>query len=182
MVRSGPDPDESPLRETSGTVSGHPDGRVRVVLADDHTLVRRALRGLVDGCRDMAVVGEAGTGAEAVEHARILQPEVLTIDIGMPDLNGLDAIPLIRAQAPGTGVVVVTGHYGPTDLRRALRFGASGYITKVDTPELLLLALRAVARGQHFLSPRVTHLAVEGCARHEGIALPLAGTARPPVR
>jgi len=134
---------------------------VRVVLGDDHALVRKGLRSLIEACGDMAVVGEATTGAEAVEHGRLLRPDILTIDIGMPDLNGLDAIPLIRAQAPATGVVVVTGHYGPTDLRRALRFGARGYVTKSDEPEVLLLALRAVARGRYFLSPRVAHLVIE---------------------
>lgn len=137
--------------------------RIRVVLADSQALVRSALRGLIDAHGSFRVVGEAGTWGELDEVLGRVAPDVVTIDPAMPGLDGL-AVPLLRADTNGPAIVAIASGCGPADLRRALRLGVSGYVTRADGPEILWLALRAAARGQAFLSPRVTGILIAAIA------------------
>lgn len=137
--------------------------RIRVVLADGQTLVRSALRRLIDAHGSFRVVGEAGTWGELDEVLGRVAPDVVTIDPAMPGLDGL-AESLLRTHTSGPPIVAIASGHGPADLRRALRFGVSGYVTRADGPEVLWLALRAAVRGQAFLSPRVTSIVIAAVA------------------
>ena len=121
---------------------------VRVIIADDHPIVREGLQAVIDDQPDMVVVGQAATGAEAVVLAIAERPDVVLIDLRMPEVNGVDAIAAIRAQWPDARVLVLTTYDGDEDIYCALQAGAQGYLLK-DTPRADLLdAIRAVARGQ----------------------------------
>ncbi len=127
-----------------------------VLLADDHTLVRAGLRALVDGFQGFRVVAETGDGREAVRLARQLEPAVAIVDIAMPGLNGLDATALITRQCPGTQVVILSMHTAENYVLEALRAGAVGYVVKDAAVAELENALRAIARGERWLSPTVS--------------------------
>ncbi|WP_041938710.1 MULTISPECIES: response regulator [Frankia] len=134
------------------------DGRVRVLIADDEALVRAGFRVLVDSAPDLAVIAEAGTGAQAVRLARHLRPDVVLMDIRMPIMDGLEAMRIIAAD-PGTAatrVLVVTTFDQDEHVFAALRGGASGFVLKDTRPEDLLAAIRIVAAGDALLTPSVT--------------------------
>ena len=118
--------------------------RIRVVIADDHPVVREGLRSLILTAADMEVVGEAGTGAEAVAQAQALQPEVMLLDIRMPDGNGLAALNQIKAASPDTSVIMVTMHDNPDYISRAIAAGAAGYVLKAANRQDFLTAIRTV--------------------------------------
>jgi two-component system NarL family response regulator len=121
---------------------------LRVIIADDHPIVREGLQAVIDDQPDMAVVGQAATGADAVSSALTHRPDVILMDLRMPELNGVEAISAIRAQWPDAHVIVLTTYDGDEDIYRALQAGAQAYLLK-DTPRAELLeAIRAVARGQ----------------------------------
>jgi len=124
---------------------------IRVLVADDHAILRSGLRLLISGQPDMEVVGEAGDFAEAVELARSLQPDVITLDLTMPGGSGLGAIEKLRAAAPSARVVVLTMHEDPAYVRSALAAGASGFLVKSAADSALIAALRAVQRGRIFV-------------------------------
>lgn len=129
--------------------------KTRVLIADDHPIVREGLSAVIDDQPDMAVVGQAANGAEAVALALAHRPDVLLLDLRMPELNGVAAIRAIRAQWPQAHVVVLTTYDGDEDIYRALQAGAQAYLLK-DTPRAELLdVIRAVARGQRRLPPEV---------------------------
>ena len=128
---------------------------LRVIIADDHPIVREGLHAVVSDQPDMIVVGQAATGAEAVDLALSLRPDVVLLDLRMPELNGVDAIAAIRAGWPEARVLVLTTYDGDEDIYRALQAGAQAYLLK-DTPRAELLeAIRAVARGQKRIPPEV---------------------------
>lgn len=128
---------------------------VRILIADDHPIVREGLHAVVSDQPDMIVVGQAATGAEAVDLALSLRPDVVLLDLRMPELNGVDAIAAIRAGWPEARVLVLTTYDGDEDIYRALQAGAQAYLLK-DTPRAELLeAIRAVARGQKRIPPEV---------------------------
>ncbi len=118
--------------------------RIRVVIADDHPVVREGLRSMLSTAADMEVIGEAGSGAEAVAQARVLRPEVMLLDIRMPDGNGLAVLNQIKAVSPDTSVVMVTMHDNPDYLARAIAGGAAGYVLKEAQRHDLLTAVRTV--------------------------------------
>ena len=118
--------------------------RIQVVIADDHPVVREGLRSILVTAADMEVVGEAGTGAEAVAQAQALQPEVMLLDIRMPDGNGLEVLNQIKAVSPDTSVVMVTMHDNPDYISRAVAAGAAGYVIKEANRHELLTAIRTV--------------------------------------
>ncbi|MEX0787854.1 MAG: response regulator transcription factor, partial [Anaerolineales bacterium] len=120
---------------------------LRVLIADDHKLIRLGLRMVLE--RDgLDVVGEAATGREAVEMAKELSPDVVVVDIVMPDLDGLQALAAIRAALPEANVIMTTAHNRPDFMARAIALGAGGYITKDDEPSSIPKAIRAVADGE----------------------------------
>lgn len=128
---------------------------LRVIIADDHPIVREGLHAVVSDQPDMIVVGQAATGAEAVDLALSLRPDVVLLDLRMPEQNGVDAIAAIRAGWPEARVLVLTTYDGDEDIYRALQAGAQAYLLK-DTPRAELLeAIRAVARGQKRIPPEV---------------------------
>ncbi len=128
---------------------------IRVVIADDHHLVRQGIRALLERARDVAVLGEAADGAEALALVERLRPDVLVIDIAMPHLNGLEAVARLRGGAAKTGALILSMYTDESLVRQALRNGAKGYLLKRAVAEELLLAVRAVARGDTYLSPEV---------------------------
>lgn len=131
---------------------------IRVLLADDQTLVRAAFAMLVESARDMEVVGQAGSGREAVELARSCRADVVVMDIRMPDLDGIEATGLIAADddLAGVRVLVLTTYDTDEHVLSALRAGASGFLVKDTRPADLLDAIRTVAAGDSLLSPGPT--------------------------
>jgi DNA-binding NarL/FixJ family response regulator len=133
---------------------------IRVVVADDHHLVRQGIRALLERAGDIQVVGEAADGQEAVELVARLTPDVLVMDIAMPRLNGTEATARVRTLDVGTQVVILSMHSDPTLMRETLRNGAQGYLLKISVTEELLLAVRAASRGEIYLSPAISHFVV----------------------
>ncbi len=139
------------------TGSGSPEqgGLIRIVLADDHPVVREGLAGMLAAEADLEVVGQATNGQEAVRLAAELRPHVVLTDLRMPVLDGVGAIGEIRRVAPGTQVLVLTTYDTDADILRAVEAGAAGYLLK-DTPRAVLVdAVRAAARGETVLAPTV---------------------------
>jgi DNA-binding NarL/FixJ family response regulator len=128
---------------------------IRVVLADDHHLVRQGLRALLERAEDVTVLGEAADGAEALALADRLHPDVLVLDLAMPHLNGLETVARLHGGAGKTRALVLSMYADESLVRQALRNGAKGYLLKRAVAEELLLAVRAVARGDTYLSPEV---------------------------
>jgi len=128
---------------------------VRILVADDHEVVRRGVRGLVESRPDWIVCGEATNGREAVEQAGRLAPDVVILDIAMPELNGLEAARRIHKAAPRTEVLILTMHRSEELVRQVLAAGARGYLLKSDAGRDLLAAVDAVAGHRPFFTPRV---------------------------
>jgi DNA-binding NarL/FixJ family response regulator len=130
--------------------------RVRVLLADDHTLVRAGLRKLLESMPDVNVVGEAADGLALLTLAEQCQPNLVLMDIAMPGLNGLEATARLLKAWPDTRVIILSMHQNEEYVRQALRHGAVGYLLKDAAPMELDLALKAVLRGETYLSPVVS--------------------------
>jgi len=130
--------------------------RTRVLLVDDHTLVRAGLARLVQGFSGFEVVGEARTCAQAVELAARHKPDLVLLDLSLPDKSGLEALPLIGKHSPHTRVLMMSMHDDPQHVREAIDRGAAGFIVKDAAPLELELALRTVIDGATFLSPRLS--------------------------
>lgn len=134
---------------------------VSIVLADDHPVVRRGMRSLLESEPDFSVVGEAGDGLEIVRMVERLQPDILLLDLMMPSLSGLEALRIIHQRAPRLRVVVLSMHSNNAFVAEALKNGANGYVLKGSTEEDLVRAVREVAAGKRFLSAPVTEKAIE---------------------
>jgi len=137
----------------SDAEAGGPGRRIRIVLADDHRVVRAGLRLLLDNESDFEVVAEAGDVAESTRKVNAFHPDVLILDLNMPGESSLAAIPKIRAGEPGTQIVVLTMHNDPGFARDALRAGAIGYVLKEAADGELVQAVRLAASGQTYLNP-----------------------------
>jgi two-component system response regulator NreC len=132
--------------------------KIQVLIADDHSIVRAGIRSLLEGYSDIEVVGEAGSGAEAIELAIRLEPDVVLMDIAMGDLSGLEATEEIKERAPQVNVLALTMHDREEYFFAMLKAGALGYVLKEGEPDELLVAIRAVHRGETALSPSVTKM------------------------
>jgi DNA-binding NarL/FixJ family response regulator len=128
---------------------------IRLLIADDHPVVRDGLRAMLATQPDMELVGEAATGTEAVAHALALRPDVVLMDLQLPDLDGPAAIAALREQAPEVRVLVLTTYGTDADITRAVDAGATGYLLKDAPREQLFAAIRAAAKGESVLSPSV---------------------------
>jgi DNA-binding NarL/FixJ family response regulator len=129
---------------------------IRVIVADDHHLVRQGIRALLEKADGIKVVGEAADGQEAVELVERLVPDVLVMDMAMPRLSGNQAVGRVRALRVATQVVILSMYSDETLVRQALRNGAKGYLLKRSVTEELLLAIRAASRGEIYLSPAIS--------------------------
>ncbi len=129
---------------------------VRVLIADDHRIVRTGIRSFLQDQKDIEVLGEAGDGEEAIALARTLRPDVAILDLNMPRLGGLDAIRRIRAEMPEVHVLVLTMYEDKRFFLEALNAGAEGYVLKGADPSELLTAIRTAARGEAYLTPDQT--------------------------
>jgi DNA-binding NarL/FixJ family response regulator len=129
---------------------------IRILLCDDHLLIRASLKSLIGEFPGIEVVGEAGDGREALEHVIKLRPNVVVMDIAMPGLNGLEATRRLVKDHPQVHVVILSMHADESHVLQALRAGASGYVLKGSAPRELEMAIEAVARGEIFLSPAIS--------------------------
>ena len=134
---------------------------IRILIADDHTIFRSGLKLLLAGGSDFEVVGEADSGSLAVQMAGELQPDIVLIDIAMPELNGIEATRQIKTRYPDINVLVLTMHRSDEYFFKALDAGASGYVLKGAETSELINALRAVGRDEVFLYPSVARRLVE---------------------
>jgi DNA-binding NarL/FixJ family response regulator len=135
---------------------------IRVVLADDHHLVRAGFRALIQNFTGFEVVAEASDGREAVQLVEKFQPDLVLMDIMMPELDGLGAAVQVAAVSPQTRVVILSMNSGADSVLSAMRVGAAGYVLKDVSPAELELALRSVARGQTYLSPAASRHVIAG--------------------
>lgn len=126
---------------------------IRVLLADDHAVMREGLRVLLSASSDIIVVGEAATGNEAVRQAQLLSPDVIVMDISMPELNGIEAARMIHAKFPTIRVIILSMHSTIEHVYRALKAGAAGYLLKESAGDEVIAAIRAVHEGRQYLSP-----------------------------
>lgn len=135
---------------------------MRVLLADDHTLVRAGIRALLENLPTVEIVAETGDGQEALALIRETRPEVAFVDIAMPGLNGLEIAARATREAPGTKVVILSMHGTPGHVAQALRAGVSGYVLKDAAADELPVLLRAIARGETYLSSSISKHVVDG--------------------
>jgi two-component system, NarL family, response regulator NreC len=138
---------------------------VRILLADDHTLLRQGLRHILEGNPDFEIVAEASSGIEAVEAARLHKPDIAIVDVAMKELNGIEAIPQILKHSPQTAVLVLSMYSDERYVLRAVKAGARGYVLKNSAGEELIEAIQTVQRGMAFFSPAVARIFQDGVAR-----------------
>lgn len=144
------------------------EGQVRVMLADDHAVVRQGLRAIVDGEPDMDCVGEVTDGNEVVAKTLELDPDVILMDITMPGLGGLEATRAVKTMAPDARVLILTMHESEECLQQALSVGADGYLTKSAQEPEILLAIRSVHRGRCYIDPCMTDMLVTAFVKGSG--------------
>ncbi len=140
--------------------------RIRILLADDHAVVRQGFKMILSAQPDMEIVGEAGNGREAVELAEQLRPDVLVMDVAMPELNGIEATRRVASSLPHSRVLALSMHKDSVYVRETLRAGARGYLLKDSPAGDLVAAVRAVASGEGFLSPAVSNAVLDDYRRH----------------
>ena len=138
---------------------------IRIVLADDHTIMRSGLRAVLDRYSDMQVVGEAADGRQAIQCVEENRPEVIVMDVAMPNLNGIEAARQISAKHPGVSIVVLSMHSDEGYVLRALKAGARGYLLKDSAEGDLITAIRAVSQGKAFFSPAISRMLVDDYMR-----------------
>jgi two-component system response regulator NreC len=150
----------------------HMDKSVKIVLADDHTLLREGLRALLSANPKFEIVGEAADGRAAVRQVENLSPDLVMMDLSMPRMTGMDAIREIKKRYPETKVIALTVHKTEEYLRTTLQAGADAYVLKDATHDELLMAVKNVLAGKPFLSPGVSEKVIEGYLEGHGSRLP----------
>jgi DNA-binding NarL/FixJ family response regulator len=135
--------------------------KTRVLLAEDHTIVRKGLRSLLDKETGIKVVGEAEDGREAIAKAEELHPDVVVMDIAMPGLNGLEATRQIKKRFPDMKIIILTMHTNEEYVLQTLKAGASGYLVKKAAPAELISAINAINKGNSFLSPSISRMVID---------------------
>ncbi|MCR4405549.1 MAG: response regulator transcription factor [Anaerolineae bacterium] len=161
--------------------------KIRILIADDHTLFRKGMRKMLEAEEDMQVVGEAATGREALEQARDLMPDVILKDIRMPDpsagsgqaMDGIEATRTLRREMPHIGIIFVTMYENDEFVFRGLQAGGRGYILKDADPETMLRAIRAVAHGESLLGPTIAQKVLRQFAALPGKQPPLVNELTP---
>ena len=140
--------------------------RTRILLADDHAVVRQGFKMILSAQGDMEIVGEAANGREAVDLAEQLKPDIVVMDVAMPELNGIEATRRLAGTAPHARVIALSMHKDSVYVREILRAGARGYLLKDSGAEDLVRAIRAVAGGESWLSPAVSNAVLDDYRRH----------------
>jgi len=140
--------------------------RIRILLADDHAVVRQGFRMILAAQADMEIVGEAGNGRQAVELAGSLKPDVVVMDVAMPELNGIEATRRLAELIPRARVIALSMHKDSVYVREILRAGARGYLLKESGAGDLVTAIRAVAAGEGYISPAVSDAVLDDYRRH----------------
>ena len=130
--------------------------KIRVLLADDHTIVRKGLHSLLEDEEDISVIGEAENGYEAIQKVDKLNPDIVVMDVGMPSLNGIEALKILKKNKPQIRVLILSMHGNEEYIIEALKAGACGYILKKSAPNELTSAIRVANAGETYLSPSVT--------------------------
>ena len=131
---------------------------IRILVADDHALIRTGMKNLLEGNKDFLVVGEAADGEEVIEKARELKPDVVVMDISMPKVNGIEATRILKRSRPETGILVLTMHENAEYANQVFKAGASGYVLKNAGKEEISTAIYAVARGEKYFSSKVSEI------------------------
>lgn len=141
---------------------------IRVYVIDDQSIVRAALRRLLEDDCGFEVVGDCGDPREAVDHVERLRPDVVTLDVTMPGLSGIDALPRLKTASPRSHFLILTNHESGRFLEESLRAGASGFLTKDSDPAELKLAVEAIQAGRNYVTPRVTNALVQRVKTPDG--------------
>ena len=136
---------------------------IRIAIADDHAIVREGLKRIVSSCEGMQVVGEAADGIEVMQRVRALDIDVLMLDLSMPGRSGMELIKLVRAENPRLRILVLSMHQEMQYAVRAIKSGASGYLTKESAPAQLEQAIRKIAAGGAFISAEVAQQLAPRC-------------------
>ena len=139
---------------------------IRILLADDHAVVRHGFKMILDAQPDMEIVGEAGNGREAIELAERFRPDIIVMDVAMPELNGIEATRRLASSTPHARVLALSMHKDSVYVREILRAGARGYLLKDSVAADLVSAVRAVASGEGYLSPGVSNSILDDYRRH----------------
>jgi two-component system response regulator NreC len=140
--------------------------RIRILLADDHAVVRQGFKMILSAQADMEIVGEAGNGREAIALAEELKPDLVVMDVAMPELNGIEATRRLASSTPHTRVLALSMHKDSVYVREMLRAGARGYLLKDSPAGDLVSAVRTVASGEGYLSPGVSNAVLDDYRRH----------------
>lgn len=148
----------------AGKKENEDEARLRILLAEDHAVVREGLKALVNSQPDMTVVGEAGDGRAAVDLAQELQPDLVIMDVSMPKMNGLEATERLKQICPQIKVLTLTRHADTGFMQQLFRAGASGYVLKQSAASELVRALRAIVAGNNYLDPAITQKVMSGYA------------------
>jgi two-component system response regulator NreC len=136
--------------------------KVRIVIAEDHTILREGLRSLLSSSANFEIVGEAADGREAIRHVEKLKPDLILTDLSMPRMNGMEAIKEIKRKSPATKVLVLTVHRAEEYILATFRAGADGYVLKDSTHSELMMAVKKVLSGTHYISPEISEKVIEG--------------------
>jgi DNA-binding NarL/FixJ family response regulator len=136
--------------------------KYRIVLAEDHTILREGVRSLLSSAPDLEIVGEAGDGREAIQYVEEQKPDLILMDLSMPRMNGMEAVREIKRRFSDTKILVLTVHKTEEYILAALQAGANGYLLKDSTYAELLMAVNYVLRGKTYISPEISHMVLEG--------------------
>ncbi|HEY6468075.1 MAG TPA: response regulator transcription factor [Candidatus Acidoferrales bacterium] len=139
--------------------------KLKILLADDHVVMRTGLRALLERQPNLEVVGETENGRETIERVEALRPDVVVMDVGMPVLNGIEATKQIAGEKSGTAVIILSMHADESYVMRALKAGARGYLLKDSAAADLINAIQAVSQNKSFFSPKVSHILAEDYVR-----------------
>ena len=129
------------------------DAAIKILIVDDHAVVREGLKQIINGVQNMAVIGEAGTGLEAIKLSRQLECDIMLLEIALPDRNGIEVLKQIKKESPHISIIMFSGHREDQYAVRSLKSGASGYLNKQCTAAQIITAIRQVASGLKYISP-----------------------------
>ncbi|UCD34553.1 MAG: response regulator transcription factor [Nitrospiraceae bacterium] len=146
--------------------------KIRILLVDDHKILREGICSLIKEYADMEVIGEAGEGARAIDLAKELHPDIVIMDISMPDMNGIEATRRILSDNPATRVIALSMHYDKQFVSEIFKAGASGYLIKDSAFDELEQAVRIVMNGKTYVNPQIASLLVESLVNHPPLPSP----------